>query len=417
MYEREHRRLRKRDDYISDIYDSPRWETVAGPLCSGRNRGLGRIVLHGCVDGVEAYAHGRQLFCATVKPLQYLVANLAPWLRYKVKHMLVHALIPAHLKGKAAKKYYDWLGRHEMTPLYRDGVQGVRVIVYGNTLDTPGRREILNMQSVTAFYPCPHCLHSWQPGLRGQVYCGYRRFLPPGHPWRQRRFTFMGLTYEFKDVETRDPPRLRNDNNVRVMVARAVPTRPFLGHKGPTFLSEWEGVDWEGHFCDKMHDLKLLCDMTLKGLVGANSSNGMYKAWATKRKDYFHRQDCRAYGIFTDFYSDAESPPPWRLSKEEVGMCDRRVRSMWWPHHMDMACYGNHSFWTHSDRIWKASHKRYVLLTIIPTCLYGCHVPEVHTALLMLASALRHLGGQVICLEEARRLHFIPGLVWSSFYF
>ena len=103
MYEREHRRLRKRDDYISDIYDSPRWETVAGPLCSGRNRGLGRIVLHGCVDGVEAYAHGRQLFCATVKPLQYLVANLAPWLRYKVKHMLVHALIPAHLKGKAAK--------------------------------------------------------------------------------------------------------------------------------------------------------------------------------------------------------------------------------------------------------------------------------------------------------------------------
>ena len=139
----------------------------------------------------------------------------------------------------------------------------------------------------------------------------------------------MGLTYEFKDVETQGPPQLRNDNNVRVMVARAVPNRPFLGHKGPNFLSEWEGVDWGGHFCDKMHDYKLLCEMSLKGLVGANSSKGMYKAWATKRKDYFHRQDCRAYNIFEDFYSDDDSSPPWRLSKEEVVMCDLRVRSIW----------------------------------------------------------------------------------------
>ena len=113
-----------------------------------------------CVDGVEAFAHGRQKGGSTVKPIQYWIANLAPWLRYKLKYMLVHALIPAHLKDKAAKKYYDWLGRHEMSPLRRDGVDGVRVIVHGNTLDTPGRRELLNMQAVTAFYPCPHCLHS-----------------------------------------------------------------------------------------------------------------------------------------------------------------------------------------------------------------------------------------------------------------
>lgn len=73
--------------------------------------------------------------------------------------MLVQAMIPAHLKGQSAKKYYDWFGR-EMTDLYRNGVDGVRVIVYGWTLDTPGRRELLNMQAVQAFYPCPHCLHT-----------------------------------------------------------------------------------------------------------------------------------------------------------------------------------------------------------------------------------------------------------------
>ena len=66
--------------------------------------------------------------------------------------MLVHAMIPHQLKGQSAKKYYDWFGA-EMTDLYRNGVDGVRIIVYGTTLDTPGRRELLNMQAVSAFYP------------------------------------------------------------------------------------------------------------------------------------------------------------------------------------------------------------------------------------------------------------------------
>ena len=78
---------------------------------------------------------------------------------------------------------------------------------------------------------------------------------------------------------------------------------------------------------------------------------------------------------------------------------------------MDPPCYGNHSFWTHSDRIWKAKHKGYVFTCLLPTCLYGCHVPEVHTALLMLVSALRSLAGEVICLAEATRRLFVPGLV------
>ena len=198
------------------------------------------------------------------------------------------------------------------------------------------------------------------------------------------------------------------------MTAHTTTTRPFLGHKGVQFFSTWEGVDWDGNTCDKMHDYKLLCEMVSKGLVGTRSSHGWYQEWRKKKKDSLHRQDCEAFDIFPEFYSTPESSPPWRLSKEEVRTCDTRVRSMWWPHYMDALCYGGHSFWTHSDRIWKCSHKSYTLLVIMPTCLYG-FVPEVHKALLMIVSTLRRLGGQVFCLNESKRRGFIPGLGRPNF--
>ena len=144
------------------------------------------------------------------------------------------------------------------------------------------------------------------------------------------------------------------------------------------------------------------------GLVGTGSNQGFYGEWRSKKRDPAHREDCKAYGIFTEFHSSDDIPPPWRLSKEQLHICDSRVQNMWWPHYMDPLCYKGHSFWTHPDRAWKCKHKHYALLVILPTCLRG-FVPEVHTALLMLTSALRHLGGQVICVEEARRRGTIPG--------
>ena len=62
--------------------------------------------------------------------------------------------------GQALKKYFDFAASYEMNNLHRHGVDGVRVILYGTTLDSPGRRELLNMQSVAAFYPCPHSLYT-----------------------------------------------------------------------------------------------------------------------------------------------------------------------------------------------------------------------------------------------------------------
>ena len=63
---------------------------------------------------------------------------------------------------------------------------------------------------------------------------------------------------------------------------------------------------------------------------------------------------------------------------------------------------------THSDRMWKADHKCYILNVILPTCLHG-FVREVHMALLIIANSLRRLDGDVICAEEADHRGLEPG--------
>ena len=124
MYEKEHRRIRRAScpHHMCDIYDAPRWAKKAGPP----GERLTRVVLHGCVDSCPAYGRRQS---ASVKPYQYFVGNLPPWLRYQLRYLLIHFLIPPHLKGRKAKKYYDWIGINEVNDLFRNGVDGVRVII------------------------------------------------------------------------------------------------------------------------------------------------------------------------------------------------------------------------------------------------------------------------------------------------
>ena len=272
-------RRSKSDHLMSDVYDSPRWREKMGPPTPK----VERIAIQGCVDGVPA--HNRKN-AGSVKPWQYTILSLAPWQRYKAINMLNMMLILANLKGDAAKKYYDWAAAYEINDLHLNGVNGVRVILYGMTLDTPGRRELLAMQKETSFYPCPHCLHTWQPGLRAQTYNGYRCFLPMDSPWRLSEFVHRGLKYMFRDNEERDIPTERTDKIVAKLIGLVTATKPFMGHKALPFLSKILAADWSGQMCDWMHDLKCFLEMLLKGLVGLRS-NGMYSGWA--QKDHQHR--------------------------------------------------------------------------------------------------------------------------------
>ena len=84
-------------------------------------------------------------------------------------------------------------------------------------------------------------------------------------------------------------------------------------------------------------------------------------------------------------------------------LCDRYVRAIWWPHHMDKLCNKTESFWTKSytKHAPKCKHKMYILLVLLPTLLRG-FVPTFHRALLTLVYGLRLLDGQVISALEAR---------------
>ena len=56
--------------------------------------------------------------------------------------------------------HYDFAAMYEMNDLHLNGINGVRCMMYGTSLDCPGRKELLTMQAVQAYYPCHVCVHT-----------------------------------------------------------------------------------------------------------------------------------------------------------------------------------------------------------------------------------------------------------------
>lgn len=342
---------KKNEEYFSDVYDAPMWSRVMGEAA-----GEIRIVLQYCVDAFQAHIHGT----FSVKPAEFIILSLPPELRGKTQYMLLHMLIPQHLKGQASRKYYDWAAQFEMNDLHVNGVDGVRVIVYGTSMDSPGRAELLQMQSHSAYYGCPHCEHLFEPGLGGPVFGGFRRFLGRHHPCRQRTFEKDGCTYCFAQVENDLQARERTTQTAFECTSMATASRPFRGHKGRPYMSNWLCFDWMRQMCDMMHDEKTITIMLLKVMVG-QGRNGFYNSWNSKNSDQKHRLYCRLHDIFPEVH-DADSPFPWRLTREEVTVLDNRVKDMWWPHYLDIPCGSGGSFWTNPSCAWKCKHKALILM-------------------------------------------------------
>ena len=243
-----------------------------------------RIGLLYCVDGIPAFKPGG----LSLKPSEFMILSLPPWERSKPENMLLHMLLPAKLKGQALKKYYDWAASFELNSLHEDGIDGVRVIHFGNSLDTPGRAELLQMQSSSAYQGCPYCFHSWDRGpVKKPAFNGARRFLPHGSTRREQVFREDELLYMYKDVERRVKPVNRTTQSAADCSTRATSRKPFCGHKGIPLQIGWPGFSWSWSICEWMHDIKCVCDFCLRSLVGQYSS-GMYKKWKTK--DPRHRQ-------------------------------------------------------------------------------------------------------------------------------
>jgi len=274
--------------------------------------------------------------------------------------MLLHMLIPSNLKGQQLKKYYDWSAKFEMRTLHSRGVNGVRVIVYGTSLDAPGRAELLQMKSHSSYDACPHCHHLFEPGIfKKPCYGGFRRFLPLQSRWRRREVQADGHTYMFATNETRSEPNRRTTQGAAENCHFTTRSRAVRGHKAIPLMSRWPSFRWDMSTGDVMHDLKSVCDMMLKVLVG-KGSYGMYKNWKPEY-DYKHRLHCQVHNIFPEVH-DEHNPLPWRVSQEHVDNLNIRVCSMSWSHYMDILCRRGFSFWKKSNRMWKCSHKSMILM-------------------------------------------------------
>ena len=180
-------------DYITDVYDTAAWREFMGPPKYPNDR----IGFQICVDGIPAFAANT----FSLKPLACMNFSLSPAVRGKVRFMLLMMLIPATLK-EGQKKYYDFAAQYELNRLSSEGINGIKVKIFGTSMDTKGREELLGMQACQAYQSCWVCTHSWTPGrLVGRRQCifdGYRVFLAPTSRARRQTFMYKGQKYQFR---------------------------------------------------------------------------------------------------------------------------------------------------------------------------------------------------------------------------
>ena len=156
---------------ITDIYDTQAWKQFAGQA----SRPIQRIILQFCLDGIPAFAEGS----LSLKPAEFLILNLPPGLRGRAENIMLFMLLPDNMKS-GQKKYFDFAARYELDQLYSTGlfngkkspsaspthppyvlnkkrsptlyttgVRGVKVKVFGTSMDTKGREELTGKYAQT----------------------------------------------------------------------------------------------------------------------------------------------------------------------------------------------------------------------------------------------------------------------------
>lgn len=137
-------------DLVTDVYDTPAWRDFV------RTAGLPdkdlRIILQFCIDAIPAFANNS----FSLKPAEFINLSLPPALRGKAENIMLLMLVPATMK-EGQKKYFDFAARYELNELYATGIDGVRVKVFGSSLDTKGREEMTGIFLVIMIHTNP-CL-------------------------------------------------------------------------------------------------------------------------------------------------------------------------------------------------------------------------------------------------------------------
>ena len=385
---------------MTDVYDGAKWKKYMRPCTYP----VERIGLLGCGDGIPAFDNGQH----SLKPWMFKNLSLPPGVRSKLKYFILWMLLDCSIKPQGQRKYFEWSTSFELKKLHYEGVDGMKVKIFSISMDTKGREEVSGMITCQGYQSCPVCTHALSPPLsHGLVADGFRSFLPMGDPGRQQSFMHEGERYEFKDVEVRPIPKNRNTELVWSVCAIATKRRPILGHKFPPVICSWPEFDWERLMTtpELMHDTKNCTENFVRLLVGKTSGDG-YDGWGSR--DGKHREQCKNLGIFREVWPENGGPLPWRLTKDQRLLMDRRMSRVLWPHYIDPLYYRGKSFWRKPGHMWKAARKFRILFSIMPTTLRD-QVPKFEKALLLFAWSMKRLLGQTYSYDFAKTLRILPG--------
>ena len=177
------------------------------------------------------------------------------------------------------------------------------------------------------------------------------------------------------------------------MIVRVIPTRPFLDHEVLYFLCTWEGVDWEGNTCDKIHDYKRC----------VNVDWGVWWGAVCTQCGIQNKRTLNTVTITTlTIFSPSFTFPTTHLRGDSVSTTLKRVTCVWW------GLCDDQTMWirlfmvdTRSEPIviGFGTNPSYDLLIILPTCLI-VFASAIHNVFLILIIVLCRLDGQMICVHE-----------------
>ena len=139
--------------------------------------------------------------------------------------------------------------------------------------------------------------------------------------------------------------------------------------------------------------------------MGHVAKGGFFSSW---NRDRTHRREAERMGIFPAIWIGNDGPLPWRLTREQRSLLDRRMLRLMWPHYIDTLTRPGASFWVQPGIIWKSRTKVRLLYFILPTQ-WRDQLPALRYALDLFVWGMRRLMGQVHSYDHARALRIVPG--------
>ena len=99
-----------------------------------------------CIDAIPAFKN----ITISLMPGEFIILNLPPGFRTKPEWIMMSLLIPSKLTATSQKKYFDYVVENELNPLVTTGIRHpggtARVLVFGSSLDLPGRDKFFQLR-------------------------------------------------------------------------------------------------------------------------------------------------------------------------------------------------------------------------------------------------------------------------------